>query len=395
MADPEKRLINSLTPSKEEREILGILLRKYAINYVLESKSENHSRVYTVNYKDEDIAVQLSNTIIKHERKKQNEKKGKVEYRYNVLKTSPPALPEHQSGAFGTVHKVAKTLILPTDGPIIVKEKNKLKRRVVKRQSLMADKQNSFDQKRKIAEKETENIQHLPHLHGKKGIKFFSSTGRFEYIIIERKMPGHNLEYLLDRHRKTVCNTSPLFPDKTLFALFKAAVKALKEQFHDQGYLHRDVKNANVMYDHATGTVNFIDPGLSRKITQYEDDNVGALGYVAPEVILGESQNEKSDLYSLAIVLIELWGGKGREDFISANEIIRKSYSYVKDIPLCPLDIKNLLADMTRFTRDDRPSAEEILKRLNEIEERNQNLKTNLETSDSSPSLHRSILGCC
>lgn len=381
MANSHSRLINTLNPSHEEREILSNLLRQYNNEVVFESQTENNQRIYIVEYNGSEIEIQLSNTLLKHERKikKQANELNKIEYRYDVLE-SLTQIPEDQKGKYGYANHILKTVVLPSQGPIDIKEKNKNKQRIAKRQILKPGKNYRTDQKRDVAEQEEENIQQLPHFHAKKGIEHMMPDGYMEHILIEKRMPGINLEAILEYGRLLhPYPYRPVFNDQIFFTLFKSSVKALKEQFHDQGFLHRDVKGANIMFDDTTGEieVNFIDPGWSRKINDIKDDRVCSCAYGAPECFLGKSQTEKSDLYSLALVLIELCGGKGRTEVAQAY---KPNHSYVEDIKKCPLVIIEILAEMTQFDRDDRPSAEEVLNRLNEIEQRQQLLMDHIDS---------------
>ncbi|MCC6996924.1 MAG: serine/threonine protein kinase [Deltaproteobacteria bacterium] len=87
------------------------------------------------------------------------------------------------------------------------------------------------------------------------------------------------------------------------------------EHAHGLGILHRDVKPENVMYADPDpwSRVVLIDFGLSRL---QQDTSmtaggmcVGSPSYLAPERLLGKSGGERSDLYSLGVVLYELLTG--------------------------------------------------------------------------------------
>ena len=83
---------------------------------------------------------------------------------------------------------------------------------------------------------------------------------------------------------------------------------------HSYGLIHRDLKPSNVMVDEDR-TVRLMDFGLARYIS---DDGavtadgrlVGTFRYMAPEQILGESLDGRTDLYSLGIILYELLAGR-------------------------------------------------------------------------------------
>jgi serine/threonine-protein kinase len=80
---------------------------------------------------------------------------------------------------------------------------------------------------------------------------------------------------------------------------------------HERGVLHRDLKPANVMLD-GRGRVRITDFGLAR-LTDQQDDEGGVAGtpaYMAPEQAVGRTVTERSDLYSLGLVLYEVFTGK-------------------------------------------------------------------------------------
>ena len=80
---------------------------------------------------------------------------------------------------------------------------------------------------------------------------------------------------------------------------------------HEQGVLHRDLKPANVMID-GRGRARITDFGLARLAGS--DGGEGALAgtpaYMAPEQLAGGEATVRSDLYSLGLVLYELFTGR-------------------------------------------------------------------------------------
>lgn len=80
---------------------------------------------------------------------------------------------------------------------------------------------------------------------------------------------------------------------------------------HDRGVLHRDLKPANVMID-ADGNVRITDFGIAGLIEEIRDEDVraGTPAYMSPEQLAGGELTIKSDIYSLGLVLYELFTGK-------------------------------------------------------------------------------------
>jgi serine/threonine-protein kinase len=80
---------------------------------------------------------------------------------------------------------------------------------------------------------------------------------------------------------------------------------------HERGVLHRDLKPANVMLD-ARGQVLLTDFGLAGLAGQIEGAEVrnGTPAYMAPEQLSGQEVTARSDIYSLGLVLYEIFTGK-------------------------------------------------------------------------------------
>ncbi|MDI1242274.1 MAG: serine/threonine-protein kinase, partial [bacterium] len=80
---------------------------------------------------------------------------------------------------------------------------------------------------------------------------------------------------------------------------------------HDNGVLHRDLKPANIMID-GRGKARVTDFGVSvvAKEIQGAEAMSGTPAYMAPEQLTGKEVTQKSDIYSLGLVLYELFTGK-------------------------------------------------------------------------------------
>ena len=108
---------------------------------------------------------------------------------------------------------------------------------------------------------------------------------------------------------------------------------------HHRGVIHRDLKTANVVIS-ADGRAKVLDFGLARRIpsefgmtaTRSSDAAAvegvaGTLAYLAPEGLLGHATDQRSDIWSLGVLLYETATGevpfKGRNEFDLSAAILR------------------------------------------------------------------------
>ncbi|GAC1425516.1 MAG: hypothetical protein NVSMB5_19830 [Candidatus Velthaea sp.] len=82
---------------------------------------------------------------------------------------------------------------------------------------------------------------------------------------------------------------------------------------HLQSIIHRDIKPANVMVV-SEGTIKVMDFGLSRRTSEMSSvtnagEIVGTIAYLSPERFLGKVADARSDLYSVGVVMYEVFAG--------------------------------------------------------------------------------------
>jgi serine/threonine protein kinase len=93
---------------------------------------------------------------------------------------------------------------------------------------------------------------------------------------------------------------------------------------HESGILHRDLKPSNVMIDDY-GNARITDFGLAGLADEFREDEIvaGTPGYMAPEQFDGQAPTVRSDIFSLGLVLYELFTGKRAYDAATLGELIK------------------------------------------------------------------------
>lgn len=120
------------------------------------------------------------------------------------------------------------------------------------------------------------------------------------YLVMEY-LPNVTLRKEL-RHRGT------LTPRQALIVL--DAVLAGLEAVHAAGMIHRDLKPDNVLLG-ADGQIKLADFGLARAVSAATTTKtlMGTVGYVAPELVTRTGADERTDLYTVGIILYEMLTG--------------------------------------------------------------------------------------
>ena len=115
------------------------------------------------------------------------------------------------------------------------------------------------------------------------------------------------------------------------------------EYAHNEGTIHRDIKPSNIMTIEDGKHVKVMDFGLARRTSDMTQTTrtgqiVGTIGYLAPERFLSKPADIRSDLYSVGIVMYEIFTGTVpfRND---KDDLVATIFSHVHDSPTPPHEI--------------------------------------------------------
>lgn len=127
--------------------------------------------------------------------------------------------------------------------------------------------------------------------------------GEVAYLVMQL-IEGDTLEVQLTEGQ-------PLPPNEV--ARIGMQISAGLSAAHRKGMVHRDIKPANIMVEAETNRVKLTDFGLARATDDIKLTKTGMVTgtplYMSPEQTLGETADERSDLFSLGAVMYEMATG--------------------------------------------------------------------------------------
>ena len=121
-------------------------------------------------------------------------------------------------------------------------------------------------------------------------------------------VPYFVMEYVEGRTLERVLDAGPLPLEKAV--LWAADLSAAIARAHRARVIHGDIKPANILIT-KDGQVKLGDFGIARFATQVSASGslMGTPAYLSPEQILGNTQDTRSDLFSLGIILYQMTTG--------------------------------------------------------------------------------------
>ncbi|MCK4646217.1 MAG: protein kinase [Candidatus Aminicenantes bacterium] len=214
---------------------------------------------------------------------------------------------------------------------------------------------NELKMARKISHR---NVCRMYDLGEEKGIHYIT----MEYV------PGEDL-------KTTIRRVGPLGAGKTLF-IAKQVCEGLIEA-HRLGVVHRDLKPQNIMID-KEGNTRIMDFGIARSLKGKGITGAGVMigtpEYMSPEQAEVKDVDQRSDIYSLGVILYEMVTGRVPFEGETALSIAMKHKSEMPKDPRelntqIPEDLSQVILKCMEKDKENRyQTAEELFTEVTNIE---------------------------
>jgi serine/threonine protein kinase len=156
------------------------------------------------------------------------------------------------------------------------------------------------------------------------------------------------MEFLQGRELRDILNDEKLLPvDQVLDIVAQVALGLAYA--HEHGIIHRDVKPSNIMVLR-DGHAKITDFGIARMASAAVRTQTGmVLGspkYMSPEQVMGKLTDQRSDIFSLGVMLYEMLTGQPPFTGENVNAIM---YQTLNAIPQPPSSLNSAVPDMLNF----------------------------------------------
>ena len=236
--------------------------------------------------------------------------------RYNIIG-------ELGQGAMGTVYKAVDPLI---DRIVAIKTINL---------SLAMDEKDEYESRFYQEAKAAGRLSH-PNIVT---IYDVGKSGEIAYIA---------MEFLQGRELRDMLNDGKRMPVEQVINVVAQVAQGLAYA-HEHGIVHRDVKPSNIMIVR-DGHVKITDFGIARMASAAVRTQTGmVLGspkYMSPEQVVGKLTDQRSDIFSLGVMLYEMLTGQAPFAGENVNAIM---YQTLNSVPPPPSSLSPNVPEMLNF----------------------------------------------
>ncbi len=215
---------------------------------------------------------------------------------------------------------------------------------------------------------EAEIMKKLSHKNIPK-VYDFGGKKDLQYIILEY-IDGYNLRELIKDQSNLLKNYISII----------LKVCDILGYIHKKGVIHQDIKSRNIILT-KDGDVKIIDFGLAYEKDKYSikvRERAGTPHYMSPEQVKGYRGDERSDIYSLGVVMYELTTGRRPFDGEALAQIVSQQLNMpIKPPRVCNQEISKDFEGIILKTLNVNPA-----ERYQSVDELVSNIKRTVKTTN-------------
>ena len=152
----------------------------------------------------------------------------------------------------------------------------------------------------------------LRHPHIVRTFRCFKAG--IDYLMVQELVPGRTLAYMQELLAKGSTPMPPATAAYIIYCILKALDYVHRAKVAENGstIVHRDVNPANILLS-VQGDVKLTDFGVAEVEGLMRGDSGalrGTLAYMSPEQVLGHPVDSRSDLYSVGVMLWEMFSNR-------------------------------------------------------------------------------------
>jgi len=158
-------------------------------------------------------------------------------------------------------------------------------------------------------------------------ITIFDSGEDDDYFFqVMQLIDGQDLAQILKKLNRHPVPARRVMPMEHVLRLINEVLTGLMAA-HDEGVIHQDLKPANILIENRSGRALIADFGIAKaKQAEYLARGlvVGTPTYLSPEQAAAKDTDQRTDLYAVGVILLELLAGRLPIRLENANDTVSR-----------------------------------------------------------------------